>query len=494
MNDYRAHWNKSREIVERVIVTGDLVLLTPTHLGSGDADGPTDMSLLLDPLTETRALLTGASVAGALRNYLREREYGYEAPLYPKQGSRSTVELLFGGERDNREGEQSALIVEDALSQAADIEVRDGVCIDPTTRTAMVEEERQGRKRGYKFDLELLQAGATFPLCFELLIPQGENQRLKAALARALQGLELGEVALGARKRRGYGECRVEKWRVMLYDLTTTEGLLAWLKSEQAGPAEGPHIADLLGVQPDESDQRSRFEIRATFRLEGSMLIRSGFAESDTGPDMVHLHSYRPGRAERVPVLPGTSLAGVVRHRALRIANTLAPNSKGQAVVEGMFGRSRTRDDQTLTASRVLVRETVIEGTRSLVQSRVKIDRFTGGAFPTALFTEQPIFGRPESRVTVELTLRNPQPHEIGLLLLVLKDLWTEDLPVGGESSVGRGRLAGVEADLVWRKPGSEQKWTLKQVDSRLEVAGDEKKFLEGYVQALKEELGGGAG
>ena len=33
-------------------------------------------------------------------------------------------------------------------------------------------------------------------------------------------------------------------------------------------------------------------------------------------------------------------------------------------------------------------------------------------------------------------------------MLHVLKDLWTGDLAVGGESSVGRGRLAGTRAIL----------------------------------------------
>ena len=34
------------------------------------------------------------------------------------------------------------------------------------------------------------------------------------------------------------------------------------------------------------------------------------------------------------------------------------------------------------------------------------------------------------------------------MLLLLLKDLWTGDLPLGGESSIGRGRLRGLEAKL----------------------------------------------
>ena len=52
------------------------------------------------------------------------------------------------------------------------------------------------------------------------------------------------------------------------------------------------------------------------------------------------------------------------------------------------------------------------------------------------------------------------QPYwdaEVGLLLLVLKDLWTGFLPVGGSSSVGRGRLQGRAAQIEY---GS-NKWTL---------------------------------
>jgi len=487
MNDHRAHWKRSREIVERIVVTGDLVLLSPTHLGSGDADSPTAMSLLLDPLTGTEPLLTGTSVAGALRNYLRERKHGYGYSLTVEEESHSSVGLLFGGQRGDPEGEQSLLIVDDARSKAADIEVRDGVRIDPKTRTAKVDEVH-GRKRGYKFDLELLQAGIKFPLRFELLVPEGKSQALKSALAQALWGLEQDEIPLGARKRRGFGRCEVENWRVISYDLKTKVGLLAWLEGDESGAAEGPRIADLLEVEVDKDDQRSRFSIQATFQLDGSMLIRSGFGESDTGPDMVHLHSHRPGRG-RVPVLPGTSLAGVIRHRALCIVNTLAADGAGQKLVDAMFGRGPTEEDDTLTASRILVNETVIEGTRSLVQSRVKIDRFTGGAFPTALFTEQPIFGGPDSCVTVELVLRNPGRHEIGLLLLVLKDLCTGDLPIGGGSSVGRGRLIGTKTELSVRGPDIKRRWTLKQSRDTVEVTGDDTRLLEEYVQALLEEV-----
>ena len=70
------HWQASRQIVERILVCGNLVLETPACFGNGETDSLTDMPLALDPL-EGRALLTGTSIAGALRAYLREREWGH---------------------------------------------------------------------------------------------------------------------------------------------------------------------------------------------------------------------------------------------------------------------------------------------------------------------------------------------------------------------------------------------------------------------------------
>jgi hypothetical protein len=43
----------------------------------------------------------------------------------------------------------------------------------------------------------------------------------------------------------------------------------------------------------------------------------------------------------------------------------------------------------------------------------------------------------------MRLELRNPEEGEIGLLLLLVKDLLTGDLPVGGTASVGRGVFTG---------------------------------------------------
>ncbi len=450
---------RSRRINKRIIVEGDLILETPAHFGSGDEMGSL-VPLIADEITN-QPLLTGASIAGALRSYLWTREHGYGE----KQNSKGMAALLFGGARQDQQGDQSCLIVDDAYGENAKVELRDGVKIDPKSRTA-------GERKLYTF--MVWSAGAKFPLRFELLITEGSDEsRLRQALAVALSGLENGEITLGARKRRGYGRVKIDSWRVRQFDLTKSVGLIAWIKEGDASLPEKsivPNLFKALNVSAQFEDRRERFTLQAQFTLESSLLIR---ADSEVA-DMGHLHS------NGNPVLSGTSLAGAIRARALKIAKTLAVADADRLIDEmfGIFGKQATNNR---TASRVSVEEHLISGGESerWVQSRVSIDRFTGGALDTALFDQQPQFG---GKVQVKLELRSPKDHEIGLLLLVLKDLWTSDLPLGGESSAGRGRLRGHTAELTHNGIT----WELASTASGLAIEGD-KEELENYVRALRE-------
>lgn len=453
-----AQWQKSRGIEERIIVKGILYLDTPTHLGNGDADGPLDMPLLLDPLDRS-ALLTGSSIAGALRNYVRQ--YNPQA-----------AELLFG-QVQPRTSIESPLIVDDARSTQPELELRDGVTIDPITRTA---------EQHKKFDIELLAAGTSFELCFELLVLKRDANQLRQAFALALEGLEKGEIRLGKRKRRGFGRCHVKKWTVSRYDMTTPKGMLAWLQNDLSVRRQGSDIAKLLRVTPNRSNKDPWCTLKGTFGIDGSLLIRSTSAHPDD-PDMVHLRSKRllQDGQKQVPVLSGTSLAGALRGQALQIANTLGKD--GRKVTNELFGyRHYDEKDKTPpTASRIWVDEAVIKDPLELVQTRLKVDRFTSGPYPGALFSQQPVFCTPETSVEINLRISTPTDAEVGLLLLLLKDLWTGELPIGGESSVGRGRLSGQEATLTYKK----QTWHFVRKDQdQLVVEGDQKQ-LEQFIDAL---------
>lgn len=483
-----AWWSgeRSRKIVSRLVVEGDLVLQTPAHFSNGDTDELVDMPLLVDPLDGRTPLLNGASIAGALRSYLREREHGYSLP--PVVGSVSN--LLFGAQkkkgnkdRDDEEGEQSPLIIDDSLGKNFGIEFRQGVSIDTQSRTA------RGREL---FDLQLWKAGTSFPLRFELVIKEGDDEEeLKKALATALEGFNNGSITLGARKRRGYGRVFVNSWRVKKYDLATAQGLLDWIEKGNKPLANIPPVTDIkeaLGVNETLPDKRRFFRLEATFSLEGSLLIRSGSGKDNWGPDMFHICAKQTDGSIK-PVLPGTSAGGALRARALKIANTLAANYRGETLINSLFG-PKMEGNKKPQASRVIVSESVIEGGRTdLVQSRVAIDRFTGGALETALYNEQPVFGGEDTLISIDLFLMNPEKYEIGLLLLLLKDLWTGDLPLGGEAGIGRGRLRGKKAFLELREVEGGWKCNLESDAQKLKIDQNFRNILESYVNSLKEYL-----
>jgi len=438
-----------------IIVQGQLVLTTPTHIGSGDAEGAADIALQRDSITR-KALLPGSTLAGALRDYLRALEQGWQRcePKDDTEAGKGLAERLFGGRKGDEQGGQSLVLISDALSmeETPRVEMRDGVSIDPVRRTP----KSQG-----KYDLELLAAGTSFRLQFTFGIPAtldlAGEQLLTSAFVTALTGLAQSQISLGMKKRRGFGRCKVDNWQVWSFDITVPRQLTQWLAFERkyAGFTAQAKPLSLLGsLLRGDKDRRKTVAVTAQFAIKGSLLIRAEQDEGVKGPDVRHLHARQASGNDR-PVISGTGLAGVLRHRAERIANTIAPGS-GEAFARRMFGDvpQHSTDPFIARASRLVVHESAIAIERvhaKLVQNRIAIDRFTGGVFDGALFNEQPVFARSSDRPHVELKveLRDPRPPEIGMLLLLLKDLWTGDLPIGGEASVGRGRLAGRIATIT---------------------------------------------
>jgi CRISPR/Cas system CSM-associated protein Csm3 (group 7 of RAMP superfamily) len=251
--------------------------------------------------------------------------------------------------------------------------------------------------------------------------------------------------------------------------------ILRWLEQDESYPRLGATLAAKLGVpdRPELTDIHA-CQLKATFAIATSLLIRAT-SDNSKDPDMVHLRNYA-GQ----PVLSGTSLAGALRARASRILRVLRTDGEADIFIDDLFGREMSDERKVKPrASRLWVRETEIEpAVADRVQSRVKIDRFTGGTYPGALFDQQPVFG---GEVTLDLKIQNPTEADVGLLMLLLKDLWTGDLPLGGEASVGRGRLTGRYATLNWQG----EKWEIKANGDGLEI-DPAPTVLEDAVQALR--------
>ena len=136
--------------------------------------------------------------------------------------------------------------------------------------------------------------------------------------------------------------------------------------------------------------------------------------------------------------------------------------------------------------SRLLVSEACLEdGVVTGLQTRVRIDRFTGGKIDTGLFTTAPIWQREKegAALFLRLVLHEPKEEErawqIGLLLLLLKELSLGRLALGGEKGIGRGVLEGRGAALHYH--GEEIAWDATPGA----LTDEERRNLQGFVEAL---------
>ncbi|MBZ4665025.1 RAMP superfamily CRISPR-associated protein [Mahella sp.] len=444
----RPQWENGHGVKERILINADLVLDTPTHIGCSEGKDLADMQLLLYEI-DNLPLLMGSSIAGALRAYLE------------RAGFKEEASKIFGN-MDKSKSCPSIVFVEDSFGRLPDgvqVEVRDGVAISLNTGTAI---------DTAKFDMELLPEGTVFPLSFEFMVLENDCYAdTLGYFVSTLKALEEGEIPIGRRKRRGLGRCHAKNFKVYRYNMSKPEGLIGWLeKDKNEHNVKGIDDLPIKNIGGD----KDKFVMKASFEIDGSILIGSQ-AVNGNDPDIVHIHSFRDG--SNTPILSGTSLAGSLRSRAYKIINTIGADV---AIVNEIFGTPR-EEKKDRRASRLWVYETTIDDSKQLVQNRIKIDRFTGGAYSGALFNEQPIFA---GKVEVKLALDGAQEREIGLLLLLLKDLWTSNLPIGRGTAIGRGRFKGLKAELDYNG----DYWRIEQRGEKINVRGSVKR-LESFVQAL---------
>lgn len=433
-------------VVGKTIIKGKLKLLSPLLLESGN-DDRADIEVMKD--SNGIPFIPGTSLTGVLRHYF---ENNFQNQICEDSECFWGIHRQKTGSGKQEESYQSAFICHDLFTKKASVRVRDGVKIDPRTQTA----EKSG-----KYDFELIEEGAEFDLFWELTL-RGSNSKEKQQkvkekyqriLATLIDALKNGELSVGAKTNSGFGKCRLEDIRVIHFDFKNRNDVLEWLRQEWQKPDYKENRSEWK-LEPYLIENRN-FSIDAKFAVKNSMIIRA-YSEKANMPDSTSLTS--AGKY----ILPGTSLKGAIRHRALKILKTLNPKGNtAEAKIDCLFGiagkeaeyEEKRNDEESVREikSRVQVEETKITNVEPELQTRIKIDRFTGGTVKSALFESMPLWSKGnDEALNIKIKIEKYKPWEAGLMMQVLKDMWCGDLAIGGEKNVGRGVLKGLSAKIKW--------------------------------------------
>ncbi len=400
------------KVVKRIVLFIQLQLVSPLSASSG-LDEITDADVLRDATGQP--FVAGSSLAGAMRAYL---------------GKEKTEPCLMGyaGKAAGKDiGKMSSLFVSDFVFDTSTlvINVRDGVALEADKKVVMA---------GSKYDMEIIEAGAKGHFFLELTIRDTDNEaEMKEELALVIKGLNAGEIRLGSKKTRGFGQVKVIKLAEKLYDSKN------WCQYADAyanvnWEQEPDKTSEWLSIAPD---QEQMVHIEVPLRMPGGISIRQ-YAAKKGEPDFVHLTD------NGKPVIPGSSMAGALRGRIrqiisqLQVSGQVLPAKTGD-IIDTAFGYVNGKVAHT---SLVIIGETVINNAKPLVMVRNGISRFESAAKSGALYKEKTYV---DGTMTLHIWVRKNKTQDycwiIGLLMLAIKDLQEGILAVGGQTAIGRGIL-----------------------------------------------------
>jgi len=406
----------SKNVLNRIVLKGTIELLSPVLIGCGQSDR-TDIDILKD--NEENPFIPASSFIGVLKHYIKL-----------DNGHALAIDKFWGNAKDKSEKQSAVKCSDLSCTKNTQIVVRDGIRID--NKTGIV-------KPGAKYDYEIIERGAEFSLYMETVCSGNDDTFNRRMMATIKKILEDGNIQIGAKTNNGLGKIKLKDAGVFTFDFSQKEDVLKWLKKDFNKPTP-------FDETPFEVRSKT-FSINAIFDLKSSFIIRS-YSANPKEPDAVSIKSNDDF------IITGSSLKGAIRARSEKILNTL---EKPQEILFSIFGNVN-EDTKEKIKGRIRIDEVVLPKYVAELQTRIKIDRFTGGTIDSALFETMPLFNQynpesdnPSEKVSnVRITITDYEPCEAGLMLLVLKDLWTGDLAVGGEKSVGRGTFEGFRAEIEW--------------------------------------------
>lgn len=164
---------------------------------------------------------------------------------------------------------------------------------------------------------------------------------------------------------------------------------------------------------------------------------------------------------ERI-VVPGSSLKGIIAHRTdfhfrklKMVSDSINEDLPPQGEIsisrelEELFGTAGNGDNIPSRAGQLIIEDTVIENVNNIERTHVKIDRFSGGAYDGALFTERRIYKprmtfRIKLKTSMDNSLTAPREMKNSLvakaLTRTITDIMEGFLPIAS----GSGRQAGL--------------------------------------------------
>lgn len=408
------------DLIDKYKVTAELT--QPLHVGGTDNSR---QQILVHP-NDGEPFVQASGIAGVFRD-------AYEQFFGDAEG-------LFGSIVSDEQCYRKIVFTDGWFEKGSKyMELRPSVRLDPFSSTAASSEiTGTSHTAGHKFEIEYIGAGASIQFSIYIYGTSESSDEDNKRIRQIFGAMNRGEIRFGGKKSSGNGGMKLTKLMHQQFNMKTAAGREAWMMEALTEPA------DPVEIDEKESPQKrlTAYTIQLKGKTEGPLLIKS-IAVNEVGkgaPDYVNIRN-----AAGDYIIPGSSIKGAVRNRMQYIAKYLFTEEDyaWRSIMEDAFGKDGSRGN-TGTAGNIYFSDAVVgskitNDTMALIH-RIHIDKFTGGVINGALFSEKPVSGKMNIKITVSNRKgRREADRTCGLLLLALRDLAAGRFNLGSGFSVGKG-------------------------------------------------------
>ena len=291
---------------------------------------------------------------------------------------------------------------------------------------------------GAKYDYEVVQKGAYFEFAIEYTLRENYQEYLGDKLSGSIKDdlLLIEEhiktiakafnenlISLGFKKNRGLGSVKVVQ---LVGNFFYADTLRKYLNINDQN----------LRVIKDYQDvilkNNKKIIVRCSMKLDAPLSIKAYSDNLKDDFDFTQISYSNNGKMEAV--IPGSSLMGAIRHQMEKICyelNIECDLTELFGTVEGSTRQSKIKSKDTYIGNGLFLKST-----------RTSIDRFSGSALNSHLFTQKIYINTNDEFILTFIIDNNTKLYPyIGLLLLALTDLGKGYCSLGGSSAIGYGIL-----------------------------------------------------
>ena len=439
-----------------------LEALSPLVIGSGNKNIKTDSVVAKD--VNELPYIPATTLAGLIRHSLPEEQrkwMGYQT----KEESYGSQLILSEAKILSEDGKPI-----DGLSNKEDAVKQ--LCYQlPIRQHVRINHQGVAEKNG-KFDEEIVPKGMRFCFEMELMSEEDDNE----IMDKILSTIQSNGFRIGSGSRSGFGQISIVSILHRKLNLSIPEDLKLYLSKSSS-------LENIWeGFEPytlAENTNADYISYELTLQPTDFMFFGAGFGNECSDMTFVRepvIQWDNDDRAciiekEKVILIPGSSVKGALAHRTAYHYNKLkgcfadgksadelqdhvGKNNKAVRLLFGSEGDKRGKDKKRGNILISDVTQTQTEELEKKVLNHVKIDRFTGGAVPGALFSEEVLYS-PENSFTLELLLykaaitedkKDKEDKEKALKAFetALTDLCKGYLPLGGGVNRGNGTFKGI--------------------------------------------------